>query len=206
MHHQLLVAIAGEVASEDVASELDRVMNLHAEQDRAECPAQGEWDWWVVGGLFRGVFTLTSDAYRRRCEGTLDLPIDGDFDLGGFPERQISHYETIDRICSAISGEAPHHAVELVSPLQTDCARLRDIEPGSVPVPSHWIQLDGRLNDLWFDPHRVPLDISDIRRAFDSGTPLLDYEGLEEITTRRFRGWFKTLPADTWLINVDAHR
>lgn len=206
MHYRVLVALACEVAPEGVAHELARVMNLHAEQDGAEWPGQGEWDWWVVGGRWSGMFSLSADAYRRRRAGTLDLPIDGDFDLGGFPDRQISYYDATARIGSALSVETPSGTRELVSPHQTDCARLRDIEPDSVSVPFYWIELDGRLHDLWFDPHRAPLEISDIRRALDSGTPLLDYDRLEEINTRRFHEWFQTLPADTWLINVDAHR
>lgn len=205
MHYQVIVAIPGVVAPGDVSSCLVTAMDAHAEQDGAEWPGWGEWDWWVVGGLWRGAFTLTPDALRRRCVGTLDLPIDTDVHLGGFPQRQLSHYDATARIGLAVPITTDNTVEPLLSD-QTDCARLRDIEPGSVLAPFYWLQDDGRLHDLYYGPDRVPHGISAMRRSFESRTPLVDYGRLEETNTRRFGEWLEALAPDTWMVNVDAHR
>ena len=62
---------------------------------------------------------------------------------------------------------------------QTDCARLQDIDPDSLSAPIYWIGLDGGLHE-----------------ESDDGTE----------ANIRFLQWIQALPADTWLINVDAHR
>lgn len=205
MLNTVIVAIAGTVAPDDVSSHLATAMDAHAEQDGAEWPGLGEWDWWVVGGRRRGFFALTADAYSRRRAGTLELPIDSDADLGGYVDRQLQHYDAVDRIRS-VFPIATDNPWEPLLANQTDCARLRDIEPESIAAPFYWLQEDGQLRDMYYDPHRIPCGISDIRLALESGNALLDYDRMEETNTRRFREWLETLAPDTWLINVSAYR
>ena len=205
MHYTVLVAIPGTVDPGDVSSYLSTAMDAHAEQDGAGWPGLEEWDWWVIGGRRPGMFTLTADAYRRRRAGTLELPIDTDSDLGGYPDRQLHHYDAIDRIRS-VFPVGVDNPCEHLSANQTDCARLRDIEPESIAVPFYWLQEDGRLYDMYYDPHRVLLDINDFRMARESGPPLRDHDRRLETNTRRFLDWLQTLAPDTWLVNVSAHR
>lgn len=206
VHCTVLVAIPGTVASDDVPSYLFTAMDAHAEQDGAEWPGLEAWDWWVIGGRRPGMFTLTADANSRRRAGTLELPIDTDLHLGGFPDRQLHYYDTIDRIRSVFPIVVDNPREPLLAN-QTDCARLRDIEPESIAVPFYWLQEDGQLYDMYFDPDYVPVtDVSEFRRVCESGTPLRDYDRLEEVNSRRFREWLETLPADTWLVNISAHR
>lgn len=184
MHFQLLVAIAGSTEPDDVDAMLSEAVNFYAEPEGAEEPGSGEWDFWVVGGRWRGAYNLTCDAVDRRSTGILRTPIETDFHIGGFPQRQLDHLTARDRLLEfGTILKIPTTSPSLMSPEQTDCARLRDIDTESLTVPFHWIDLNKRLHNL---------DYSDGRQS--------------ETGNYRFREWIKTNPPDTWLINVDVHR
>lgn len=182
MHYNMIVTIAGSTHPDDVSRAAFTLVHGFSEQHRVYSteegtePGCGWWDEWTVGGRWHGRFTLKPDAIDRRHRGVLGLPKPAECACG---ECTIS---------------------------QTDFARLADIEPGSASEPFYWIDLDGRLHSLDDGQNPAHHDVSGIRRSLDSGAALLDYDRLEEINTRRFHEWFRTLPADTWLINVDAHR
>lgn len=192
MHCQLLVAIAGTVKPDDVDAALAQTVNAYAEQDDALEPGHGEWDWWVVGGHWRGSFSLTPEALARKQAGILVSPIDADCHIGGFLERQLRHYEALAEIRSLFSvaehGDlfsiAEHgDSFEPTMPHQSDCARLRDVELDSLAMPLFWIDLEQRLHTI-------------DERAMQ----------LSDVLNGRFAEWIATLPNDSWLIAVDVHR
>ena len=162
MHYRLVVAIPGITEPEDVDSALLESVVYFAEPRNTEDyyvePGSGMWDYFVVGGRWSGAFILTREALARRCSGMLRIPIPGF--LADLPER-----------------------AQALTPFQTDCARLQDIDPWSLSIPHYWIGLDGSLHE-WkkFDG-----------RCGDTGDD-------------RFRQWIASIPADTWLINMDVHR
>jgi hypothetical protein len=209
MHFQLIVALRDDTPCNGVDSALAVAVNSFSEHylvystEFGTEPGCGEWDWWVVGGRWRGSFTLTPDALSRRQAGTLSIPIDTDFHIGGFPEVQIKYYDLADRLGSMFSVTTAEPDREPLPPHQIDCARLGDIEPESLAVPFYWLDLDGRLHDLDYVP---ATNVSELRRPIESRLPLSDLEHRQEVNSRRFREWIEALPSDTWLVNVDVHR
>lgn len=196
MHYDLIVALCGDTPPEGVDTALADAVNSYSEHHLVYTtefgtePGCGEWDWWVVGGRWRGSFTLTPDALSRRQAGTLSIPIDTDFHIGGFPEVQIRYYDLADRLGSMFSVTTAEPDREPLPPHQTDCARLGDIQLDSLRVPFYWIDLDGLLHEL----------------DGTQGVPPADFDNRKEFNSRQFQEWIQTLSADTWLVSVDVHR
>jgi hypothetical protein len=181
MHLRLVAAIPGLTKPEDVFSAVLDPLYLYSDDNLLSCkevgfePGWGEWDWVQIGGRFRGAFTLTPEAVERRRNEALHVPVEG-----GCAEPD--DLATLHRL--GIAGCIPRKWwPEPLLPQQTDCARLRDIEVGSLPTPVYWIDLDKCLNEI---DHSVERQL--------------------DCDNRRFRDWLHTLAVDTWLVNVDVHR